>query len=252
LYVDFHDRAVFGAVLDEVNVVIKADTDVERHERELATLRVAAAAGVPVPRVVMAAATDPGIRLLALERVDGPTLRERSDVAAGWRAAGASLARLHLITAPAQGSWRGFLLWSLDHERSSAQRLGLDLPNLDAIHAELLATFADLPEPEPVLIHGDAQPEHVVLGTDAAVAAWLDFGDAMVGDAAWDIAVLVLDDPDRLDEVLDGYEPSEPLRARIAETLRPYRVLRYLGEANWLTDHGFDPSASLAGLASLT
>jgi Ser/Thr protein kinase RdoA (MazF antagonist) len=179
-------------------------------------------------------------------------LRERSDSDAGWRAAGASLARLHLITAPAQGSWRGFLLWSLDHEHSNARRLGLDMPNLDAIHAELLPAFSGLPEPEPVLIHGDAQPEHVVLGPDASVAAWLDLGDAMIGDAAWDIAVLVLDDPHRLDVVLDGYEPTAAMVDRVAGTLRPYRMLRYLGEANWLTDHGFDPSASLAGLAALT
>jgi aminoglycoside phosphotransferase (APT) family kinase protein len=157
-----------------------------------------------------------------------------------------------IAAADAGLGWREFLLWSLDNERAVWQRLGLDVPNLGAVHAELRDAFTDLPEPEPVLLHGDAQPEHAVLRPDGTLAAWLDFGDAMLGDASWDLAVLVLDDPERLDTVLDGYAPSAQMLTRIERTLRPYRMLRYLGEASWLRDHGFDPSASLKGLLSLT
>jgi Ser/Thr protein kinase RdoA (MazF antagonist) len=256
LYVDFEDRVVFDAVLDGVDIVVKVDTEVERHDREVAALRAAAAAGVPVADVVtvLAAGADDELRLLALRRVDGPTLRQRSHDVGSWRAAGAALAQLHRVTPPpvltGSAEWRDFLAWSCAAERTNAKRLGLDVP-VDAIHAELVDVFATLPEPDLALIHGDAQPEHAVLDADGTVAAWLDLGDAMVGDPAWDIAVLVLDDPHRLDAVLDGYQPSAAMLDRVTLTLRPYRMLRYLGEAGWLVDHGFDPSESIAGLTAL-
>jgi hypothetical protein len=48
--------------------------------------------------------------------------------------------------------------------------------------------------------------------------------------------------------VLTGYAPSAAVAHRAATLAGPYRLLRWLGEASWLYDHGFDPGPSLAPL----
>jgi Ser/Thr protein kinase RdoA (MazF antagonist) len=80
------------------------------------------------------------------------------------------------------------------------------------------------------------------------IAAVIDFGDACTGDPAWDLAVLTLDDPGRLDDVLTGYAPEPRLAQRISALAGPYRLLRRLGEASWLADHGFSPEPGIAPL----
>lgn len=83
------------------------------------------------------------------------------------------------------------------------------------------------------------------------IAAVLDLGDACTGDPVWDLAVLTLDHPGRLDEVLAGYAPPLELTRRVAVLTQPYRLLRWLGEASWLHDHGFDPGPSIAPLRAV-
>jgi aminoglycoside phosphotransferase (APT) family kinase protein len=80
------------------------------------------------------------------------------------------------------------------------------------------------------------------------IVAVIDFGDACTGDPVWDLAVLTLDDPGRLDDVLTGYAPELRPAQRISALVRPYRLLRRLGEASWLADHGFSPEPGLAPL----
>jgi aminoglycoside phosphotransferase (APT) family kinase protein len=141
--------------------------------------------------------------------------------------------------------------------------------------------FAGIDDPErDCVLHGDCQPSHFLLGAtepdarlgvaeadtglggaepDArlgptghsagdTIAAVIDFGDACTGDPAWDLAVLTLDDPARLGDVLTGYGPDPRLARRISALAGPYRLLRRLGEANWLADHGFSPEPSIAPL----
>jgi aminoglycoside phosphotransferase (APT) family kinase protein len=84
------------------------------------------------------------------------------------------------------------------------------------------------------------------------IVAVIDFGDACTGDPVWDLAVLTLDDPGRLDDVLTGYAPDPHLARRISALAGPYRLLRRLGEANWLADHGFSPEPSIAPLRNAT
>src|SRR5262249_54637769 len=83
------------------------------------------------------------------------------------------------------------------------------------------------------------------------IAAVLDLGDACTGDPVWDLAVLTLDHPDRLDEVMAGYAPPDELARRVAALAPPYRLLRGLGGASWLHDHGFDPEPSIAPLRAV-
>jgi aminoglycoside phosphotransferase (APT) family kinase protein len=141
--------------------------------------------------------------------------------------------------------------------------------------------FAGIEDPErDCVLHGDCQPSHFLLGAaepDAGlgaagpdamlgaadadadlgpagqsagdtIAAVIDFGDACTGDPAWDLAVLTIDDPGRLDDVLTGYAPEPRLARRISALAGPYRLLRRLGEASWLADHGFSPEPSVAPL----
>jgi aminoglycoside phosphotransferase (APT) family kinase protein len=142
--------------------------------------------------------------------------------------------------------------------------------------------FGGAEEPErDCVLHGDCQPSHFLVGVaepdarlnapqpnarlggaeaDArrlglaaqnardTIAAVIDFGDACTGDPAWDLAVLTLDDPGRIDDVLAGYGPDPRLARRISALAGPYRLLRRLGEASWLADHGFDPEPSVAPL----
>jgi aminoglycoside phosphotransferase len=83
----------------------------------------------------------------------------------------------------------------------------------------------------------------------AGIAALIDFGEACTGDPAWDLAILTLDHPERLGYVLAGYAPGARLRGRLRRMIGPYRMLRWLGEANWLHEHGFSPDQPLAALA---
>jgi Phosphotransferase enzyme family len=129
------------------------------------------------------------------------------------------------------------------------------------------------------LLHGDCQPAHFLLAgpvgtttpagptpastarastapasttpvgtTPDRVAALIDFGDTALGDPVWDLAVLTLDDPARLGDVLAGYAPEPVLRRRIHHMIGPYRLLRCLAEANWLHEFGFDPAGNVAAL----
>jgi aminoglycoside phosphotransferase (APT) family kinase protein len=141
--------------------------------------------------------------------------------------------------------------------------------------------FGGIEDPERhCVLHGDCQPSHFLLGAaetharvgapepDArlgvaepgaglgpagqgagdTIAAVIDFGDACTGDPAWDLAVLTLDDPGRLDDVLAGYAPEPHVARRISTLAGPYRLLRRLGEARWLADHGFSPEPGIAPL----
>jgi aminoglycoside phosphotransferase (APT) family kinase protein len=111
---------------------------------------------------------------------------------------------------------------------------------------------AGLGAPEPDARLRPAEPDARLgpagHGAGDTIAAVIDFGDACTGDPAWDLAVLTLDDPGRLGDVLAGYAPEPGLARRISALAGPYRLLRRLGEATWLADHGFSPEPSIAPL----
>lgn len=53
-------------------MIVKVETSLDKHERELAVLRFASKAAVPVPAVICAVPESPS--LLVLERLDGVPL----------------------------------------------------------------------------------------------------------------------------------------------------------------------------------
>ena len=90
----------------------------------------------------------------------------------------------------------------------------------------------------PVFIHGDLQLEHVFVDGDE-VTGVLDWSDAGQGDGMYDLAVLTLGQPDRLDDVASGYGDRVE-----REVIRGYWSLRSFTAIRWLIEHGFDPYSS--------
>jgi aminoglycoside phosphotransferase (APT) family kinase protein len=254
--VDHHERAVFDTVGPAGNsVVVKVQRSPNRFEREVVALRAAAQCKVMVPGIVFSAAGPPS--LLALERIDGPELSELSAQAA-WVAAGRELRRLHTVPPPPglpplleQGtSWRSMMLWWANQEWTLAKSQGR-YPEafLGQLYGHMRASFETIDEPPLTMIHGDCRAAHFIMTpTDERVVGILDFGDASIGDPAWDLAVLTIWAPEHLDVVLDGYTPTSSLRSHLADALTGYRIVRHLGAARWLPEHGYDPRDEIAAL----
>ena len=228
----------------------------------------ASAAGLPVPAIVHV----PGgtLPLLVLEHVPGQALSSGSPSPA-WAEAGRLLRRLHDMNGPRGiGSWAGrqplrsFLTERACAQAAAATRHGLMTGRQAANLARRLGEeFREAGAPDrECLLHGDCQPAHFVLagssprrngqaaGAAGLIAAMLDFGDTSTGDPVWDLAVLTLDDPGRLDDVLTGYAPETGLASRVRALIQPYRLLRWLGEAVWLDAHGFDAGRHAALLCA--
>jgi aminoglycoside phosphotransferase (APT) family kinase protein len=270
--VSMPERCVFVAASpDGGQVVVKSDIRPGRLAAEREVLTAAGAAGLPVPAIVHGAGGP--LPLLVLEYIRGQALSSASPGPV-WAEAGRLLRRLHGLDVPGRigpGTGRRPLRWFLSGrataDAAAAARHGLITAEQAASLARLLGEqFREAAEPgRECLLHGDAQPAHyVVAGTGplanrakvprpaGLIAAMLDFGDACTGDPVWDLAVLTLDDPGRLDDVLTGYAPEPALARRVRRLIRPYRLLRRLGEAVWLHAHGLDagPSAALLRAAA--
>ncbi|NOX29906.1 MAG: phosphotransferase [Actinobacteria bacterium] len=98
------------------------------------------------------------------------------------------------------------------------------------------------------LIHGDAQPGHFFVD-DGCVQA-IDLADWTVGDIAFDLAVLTLDETNRLDELLLAFDSAD--RKSIAVRVGLYSMLRLATEIRWFDEHDFDPTQLLDRLGSMT
>ena len=92
--------------------------------------------------------------------------------------------------------------------------------------------------------HDDLHSNNITWSGTMATSRIIDWGDASIGDPMWDLAVLLLDDPEHEADVLSGYGASPAF----AERARAYRLLRHLGAINWLVEYGFDPTPSVIGL----
>jgi aminoglycoside phosphotransferase len=255
--VDHQDRAVLRCV-DPVGrpVVVKADRDVRRLEREAKALTAAALAGVSVPAVYERILGQPPA-ILIMAYVEGEPLCSTSPQK-HWRAVAWQLRRLHDHAVPdglpmfgGGTAWWERLRWLADWSGQWCRDRRLVAPGvLDRLQASMSTAFARDDEPTACLLHGDCGPYHWLL-RQGTVAAVVDFGDAGSGDAVWDLAVLTLWDRHRLAVVLDGYRADETMRGRVDTLFRPYTVLRHLLGINWLVEHGHDPTPTVAELQRL-
>jgi aminoglycoside 2''-phosphotransferase len=81
------------------------------------------------------------------------------------------------------------------------------------------------------LTHGDIGPEHVLVTTSGDLAGVIDWGDAAVGDAVFDLAWIVHAMPDEGERVLGAYggPPDDRFleRARFSFVLMPWHEVKY-------------------------
>jgi aminoglycoside phosphotransferase (APT) family kinase protein len=244
------DHAAFRVSFGADEFVCKTDADEVRIAREAEGQQRGYNAGVPVPEVV--ALSDAALAMRFVESVPMP---ERRDDAA-WRAAGGVLRSAHAIEPDGhwgeglqlpRPTWRAHVEAEVEFALDECARLfGFDAPQAERIRAAVGASPA-LDDPIAAWCHGDCQPDHILIDPETNdVRAILDWSDHGKADAAWDLAVLTLDDAKRLDAVLDGYAPDSRQRAHLEAVIPLLRVTRWLGEACWLCEHGYPHQESLA------
>jgi Ser/Thr protein kinase RdoA (MazF antagonist) len=173
---------------------------------------------------------------LVLEWLDAESFGDRRPrEPAAFRAVGVALGRLHAATAdwfdghgtltldgdrlavedPADWATRLATFvqrWADDLDDTPDADVGAAVVDTVTQHSDVLA---DVP---PVLIHGEASPDHVLLDGDSVALIDWELGQAAPGgfDLVWaerDLLGRPLDDgyPDRRDALLDGYRAERPL-----------------------------------------
>ena len=197
------------------------------------------ALGVPVPRMLLFADDlEIASPLLILEPLpaDGELGNEVLS------SVGRALAVVHTIQVPGYGavcedsdapgtgtmagpwsSWQGWIdtiLADLD--------VLVDLGLLPRQQASVILRRAEHVEPSPllggsgVLLHGDLKAQHLLVH-DGRLTGIIDWGDAMAGDPAWDLARASMMDPVQYAALADGYRTAHDPRVR--SLLPLYRVL---------------------------
>ena len=220
------------ATLRVGDVFLKVDSDPERGAIEVAAMGLAP---VPTPEVrwhqppVLAIAAARG---KALGRLGEPSTASP----AAWAAAGAAVRRLHEAPLP---PWPGQRVEKIaaDLERECAWLATSGVLPTEVITRNHQVAQAALRPWTPVFIHGDLQVDHVFLDGDV-VTGVIDWSEAARGDALFDLAILTLGHPERLDDVVAGYGGDVD-----REVVRAWWSLRALLAARWLIEHGFDPAA---------
>ena len=234
-----HERAVVGVGDD----VVKIDRDADRMAVEEQALRLAGAAGIPVPDLRWCRPP-----VLVLARIAGEPLAlagvEPTTPSSAWVAAGAVLRRLHDLPLP---PWPGTRPDETAADVDECVRWLADRGLVERRHLERAARVAQpaLRRSPLVFTHGDYQPAHVFVAGDEVVGI-LDWADAGPGDALFDLAVLTVGFEERLDDVLDGYADPDADR----EVIRAWWAIRRLGAVRWMVEHGFDATGDIAVLAS--
>jgi kanamycin kinase/aminoglycoside 3'-phosphotransferase-2 len=226
-------RATFRCEIGAEVFLCKIDDDLVEHAREVEGHTRAAAAGIPVPELV---AVEAGA--LAMRWVSGVALSGQSSDEA-WRETGRMLRRVHEIGRPGhfgacfpvRATWAESVGAEVDEELAKCVRdHGLAVEQARRVRNAIDAGAA-LADADLAFCHGDLQPDHVLLDpeTDRVVSVidWSDFGAA---DAAWDLAVLTLDDDDRLPVFSEGYGAAP-------DHVHLYRLVRWVGEVRWLSAH---------------
>lgn len=207
---------------------------------EVWALERAAAAGVPVPRGLSfdgdPGTPQPSLLILELLPTDGKL------PANALRTAGRALKVVHGIELSGYGgidvagdpyapdriggrypSWRDYVASIL----ADIDEL-VDLDLLSRARADRVRRWAETSEASPLLgdegalLHSDLKPQHI-LSVDGRLTGIIDWGDASVGDPAWDLARASMMDPHDFRALADGYPGADDPGVR--RLLPFYRVL---------------------------
>jgi fructosamine-3-kinase len=188
--------------------------------------------GVPTPRVLGCDASRASVPFAwqALERIDAPDLNHwhkqgHLDVPRVAHQIGAAVARWQDLTYPGYGpldaALRGYHASYADyfHLRLEAHldfllaREFLTQPQSRDIAAAIARHRALLDHATGCLVHKDLALWNI-LGSDSGIAAFIDFDDAISGDAMDDLSLLAcFHDATFLKHAFDGYQSRRPLPA---------------------------------------
>jgi aminoglycoside phosphotransferase (APT) family kinase protein len=227
------------ATLRVGDVFLKIDAD-----QTLTDVEVEAMALAPIPTPEVLWRKPPVLALAALPGRALGRLGEPSTVSpAAWAAAGAAARVLHDAPLP---PWPGRSLdeiaAQLDGECEWLVANGV-LP-ADVVTRNRRIASAALRPWTPVFTHGDLQVTHVFVDADS-ITGVVDWSEAAVGDAMYDLASLTLGHQERLGDVVAGYGTGVDL-----DVIRAWWSARSLRAIRWLVEHGFDPSPEVAVLTS--
>jgi hypothetical protein len=237
-----------------VTLVAKAHLSRESYDRELIGRLTARQAGLCPPLFWYTYFKAEPPYVLSYFRVEGEPLSP-ADPDDDWREAGIKLRILHMGLQrldlprfrPGGGTWLESLRKWLVGEIRWANSTGLVSDG--AAESLLQSGLASLDldeEPHQTFIHGDLQPDHVLVRCpDDRRTTFLDFGDAGLGDPAWDLVVLSLYDPDRLAILLDGYRAIPTFVEHVERLRLGYRLLRHMSVARNLAEHALDPGPDI-------
>lgn len=237
------ERAILLQEEPVPSLYLKVYQQAAQLEREVATMERAAAAGIPVATRLAFHADPPAV--LITERVGGIPLASSYPLAA--EETGRLLRRFHALGArppfvDGQSDWSAFIRsWANREIATMVERRAIDPGDGQRLYRHFAASAVVLSARPCVLIHADLQAEHVLIDPiTQQVTAFLDFVDTQPGDPLMDIAVLTLWESELVALILDGYgaEGDEDV-----DLLPTYRLLRHLGAANWLVEHGVPAEA---------
>jgi Ser/Thr protein kinase RdoA (MazF antagonist) len=220
-------------------VAVKVYREREKLLQELKYSRLARDLGLPVPPEIRFDAGAPAVLVtgwVAGEPVDR--------YCAAARELGQLLVRYYVSIEPpatAAASWSREVRARAQAELRRAGDMGLVGRNVQRLVASSLDQLSDAVRHRPqVLIHGDLQPEHVLVRpSPLRIVAILDSADSAPADPLFEVARLSLLNPDLEQPFLSG------LGVATDTNLMPgYRVLWSLMSATWLAEHGFADRAA--------
>jgi aminoglycoside phosphotransferase (APT) family kinase protein len=230
------------ATLRVGDVFVKIDADQTRLDVEVAAM---AMAPVPTPEILWR--RPPALALAALRgRALGHLGDPSTASSAAWAAAGAAVRALHEAPLP---PWPGRTVDDLASRLAEecAWLIANDVLPTDVVTGNRRLAEAVLRPWTPAFIHGDLQVDHVFVDGDE-VTGVLDWSEASRGDALFDLATLTLGHPDRLDDVVAGYDTDVD-----RDLIRAWWSMRCLTNVRWLTEVGcYGPPEGFPEVALLT
>jgi Ser/Thr protein kinase RdoA (MazF antagonist) len=214
-----------------------------------------AATEVPaVPPLVLAGATlhhAAGFRFAVFARRGGraPNLDDRDTL----RWLGRFLARIHAVGARRPFKWRPALdvhsygeeplAWLLEHRWLPAELAEIYRGVARQALAGVSACYARAGQPASIRLHGDVH-EGNVLWTDSG-PHFVDFDDSRSAPAVQDLWMLLggrEEAPQRLNQLLEGYEQFRAFDRRELHLIEALRTLRLIQHSAWIARRWHDPA----------